>query len=121
MNNITRIVSNRSVAAERRSKIRYPLDLRVRFRFISAKSVFSGAGHAVNVSSGGVWVVSERLVAQQEISAGAWVEMSIEWPSMLDGKIPLQLRVFGRVVRCGAFDFAAAFDRYQFRTMRSSS
>ncbi len=110
------LVATRATRAERRSKFRFPLDLSVRFRPLSG-SPFSGAGRAVNLSSGGVLVVSQRVVSPKEISVGELVEMSIEWPSLLDGKIPLQLFAVGCVVRRRTFDFAAAFERYQFRTL----
>jgi hypothetical protein len=111
--------ANQPIPAERRSKYRFPLDLSVRFRPLSG-SPFSGAGRAVNVSSGGVLVVSHQVVFPREINIGARVEMSIEWPSLLDGKVPLQLFAVGRVVRRRGSDFAASFERYQFRTVRSS-
>jgi hypothetical protein len=114
------ILASRAVPAERRLKFRFPLDLGVRFRPLSG-SLFSGEGRAVNLSSGGVLVVSPYAVSQHEISVGARVEMSIEWPSLLDGRIPLQLFAVGRVVRHRASGFAAAFERYQFRTVRTSS
>ena len=50
---------------------------------------------------------------------GALVEMSIDWPSMLDGTIPLQLVAVGRVLRRGVAHFAASFHRHEFRTLRS--
>jgi len=114
------IVSNWPVAEERRSKVRYPLDLSVRFRFFPI-SPFSAGGRAVNVSSGGVLVVSEHLVPQPDIRVGSEVEMNFEWPALLDARIPLQLFAVGRIVRCGTFEFAAVFERYQFRTMRNST
>jgi hypothetical protein len=101
--------------SERRIKYRYPLDLTVRYRCPSAGSPFSGEGLAVNLSSGGVLVAS-----QHQMNVGALVEMSIEWPLLLDGKTPLQLIVVGRVLRRGASHFAAAFERHEFRTMKSS-
>lgn len=113
------IVPSQPTLAERRSKYRYPLDLGVRFRPL-AGSLFCGAGRAINVSSGGVLVVSRHIVSQRELSVGAMVEISIEWPSLLDGKIPLQLFAVGRIVRHRASNFAAAFEHYQFRTMKSS-
>ena len=114
------IVSNQPIPAERRLRFRYPLNLSVRFRFLSGPSKLSGAGRTVNVSSRGVLVVSEQLISQPKIDVRARVEMSIEWPSLLDGRIPLQLFAVGLVLRRGASDFAATFERYQFRTMRSS-
>jgi hypothetical protein len=115
------IIGSRSIPAERRSKARFPLDLSVRFRPLSSRFLSSGAGRAVNVSSSGLLVVSQHIVSQHALRVGEQVEMSIEWPSLLDGKIPLQLFAVGRVVRRRASDFAAAFERYQFRTMRSAS
>jgi hypothetical protein len=114
-------VGSRPIPAERRSKARFPLDLSVRFRPVSGKFLRSGAGRAINVSSSGLLVVSKHIVSQHTLRVGEQVEMSIEWPSLLDGKVPLQLFAVGRVVRRRATDFAAAFERYQFRTMRSSS
>jgi hypothetical protein len=106
--------------SERRLRFRYSLDLSVRFRSRPGMSLFSGTGRVVNVSSGGALVASELIGSRDEISMGERVEMSIEWPPLLDGRIPLQLFAVGRVLRRGASDFAVAFERYQFRTRISS-
>jgi hypothetical protein len=111
------IVFDRAIPDERRSKTRYPLDLSIRFRFLSASSGFSGVGRTINLSSGGVLVFSEH-VALHEIGAHANLQMSIEWPFLLDDSIPLQLFAVGRILRSGVSTFAARFDRHQFRTMR---
>jgi hypothetical protein len=108
------------VPAERRLRFRYPLDLSVRFRSLAGKSPFAGGGRAVNVSSGGVLVISQHVVSPHEIGVGTRMEMSIEWPLMLDGRIPLQLFAVGRVLRRGASHFAATFVRYEFRTMSTN-
>lgn len=109
-----------SILMERRSKSRYPLEFGVRFRLISEKTLLVGVGQTVNLSAGGLLVSTEDLAARDEIGAGARFEMRVEWPVLLDGRIPLQLHAVGRVVRRGAIDFAAAFERYQFRTKRHS-
>ena len=59
------------------------------------------------------------VVSEHEIRGGVKVEISIEWPSLLDGRIPLQLVTVGRVVRSAGVSFALSFERYQFRTLRS--
>jgi len=115
------IAANRPIRVERRLNFRYPLDLSVRYRSFAEGSLLCGVGRTVDVSSGGVLVVSQHSISQQEISMGALVELSIEWPSLLDGRIPLQLFAVGRVVRSRAFIFAATLERYQFRTMKSSN
>jgi hypothetical protein len=105
------------IARERRSKSRYPLHLKVRFRSISGPCSLSGAGHTVNLSACGVLIVVQDMVPRDEISAGVKLEISVEWPVLLDERIPLQLLAVGRVVRRGATDFAVAFRHHQFRTM----
>ena len=109
-----------SIPAERRRKFRYPLGLSVRFRCLSASPVVSGLGRAVNLSSSGVLVSFHNIASRHEISLGALVEMNVEWPFLLDDRIPLQLCAVGRVLRCGATDFAATLERYHFRTVRSA-
>jgi hypothetical protein len=91
------------------------LDLSVRFRSSVAGSVICGDGLAVNVSSGGVLVACHH-----EISVGALMELSIEWPFLLDGRTPIQLIARCRVLRRGAHHFAAKFERYEFHTMKTS-
>jgi PilZ domain-containing protein len=110
------IAANWPVQAERRLKFRYPMELSVRFRYFSGESHFSGTGLAVNLSSGGILVASRHRIVE-----GALVEMSIEWPCVLHGKVPLQLVAVGRVLRREESGFAASFERHEFRTMRISS
>ncbi len=106
-------------SADRRCKVRYPLDLSVRFHSLSGRPSFSGVGRTVNMSSSGVLVVWQHG-SQHDIIAGARMEISIEWPSLLDGRIPLQLVAVGRVRRVGASVFAATLERHQFRTVGSA-
>jgi len=108
------------IQAERRSKVRYPLYLGVRFRYFAEGSLLFGVGRTVDVSSSGVLVTSPRIISPHEIRAGVDVEMSIEWPPLLDGRISLQLFAMGRVVRLEPFHFAASFERHELRTMKSS-
>src|ERR1700733_2563646 len=113
--NYERIAPNWPVALERRSKVRFPLHLTVIFRL--RKSLVAGVGRAVDLSSSGVLVTLD--VRQPRIRVGASVEMSIEWPSRLDGRIPLQLLAVGHVIRVGTFDFAATLEQYDFHTMKT--
>jgi PilZ domain-containing protein len=110
------LVARWPVPAERRLKFRYPVDLNVRLRFSAGRASFSGAGLVVNISSGGILVASE-----DQLVVGALVEMSIEWPALLDGRVPLQLVATGRVLRREASYFAAAFQRHEFRTIKRLS
>jgi hypothetical protein len=102
------------VGTERRSKMRYPIVLKVRYRTLSRK-LHIGEGRAVNLSSGGALVV-----CRHQLGVGVDLEIRLEWPSLLDGWIPLQLVTLASVVRCGSSSFAVCFRRHQFRTLRST-
>jgi hypothetical protein len=109
------IAGGRNDPAERREKFRYRLNLGVRFGSSGEGSGLSGEGMIVNISSGGVLVASS-----DQPPVGEFVEMRIDWPSLLDGRIPLQLIVVGRILRQGPSRFAATFKRHEFRTMQRS-
>ncbi len=98
---------------ERRSKLRFPLELRVSFRTLGPGSPCAGEGWVVNMNRSGVLVS-----AQHEISVGTPTELSIEWPSLLHGRVPLRFVTLGEVVRCDASSFAVTLARYQFRTAK---
>ena len=97
---------------ERRSKVRYPLELAVRYQGIGEGQAITGVGRTLNLSSSGLLLASE-----EGVQPGARLKVTIEWPSLLNGKTPLQLVTVGRVVRQGRSNFAVAFEHYQFKTM----
>ena len=99
------IAAGWNISADRRQRYRYSLKLGVRFG--------SSEGMIVNMSSGGVLIASSN-----QPPVGELVEMRIEWPSLLDGRIPLQLIAMGRILRQGPSRFAAALERYEFRTVK---
>ncbi len=105
--------SSHSPWVERRSKVRFPLELRVSYRTLERGAGCSGDGWVVNLNKHGVLVS-----AQHEIGVGARMELRIEWPSLLHGRVPLRLVTVGEVVRCDASSFALMVTRYQFRTAK---
>jgi hypothetical protein len=105
-------VIEKTTPLERRSKIRYPVSLNVKYRTVGRSNRISGVGRTLNMSSGGL-----LIAADQHTQLGAKIELNVEWPSLLDGMIPLQLVAVGRVVRCLESSFALSFTQYQFRTM----
>ena len=48
---------------------------------------------------------------------GAFVELSIAWPALLENRCPLQLIGFGRVLRSAAGKVASTIEQYEFRTL----
>ena len=95
---------------ERRKRLRFPFELRVRFRSVGQLYPVAGAGWVRNISSGGA-----LITYQHEVSAGTPLEMNIDWPTRLDGRIPLQLVAVGTVLRSELFSFAVGLERYHFR------
>jgi len=100
------------VQFDRRSKVRFPLKLRVNFKAMSRRFPSAGVGWVVNISSSGVLVEYPH-----KVRTGARLELKIELPLRLDGLIPLQLVAMGRVVRCEESRFAVAVARCHYRTM----
>jgi hypothetical protein len=98
---------------ERRSKVRFPLELRLSYRTLGRGSRCSGEGWVVNMNKSGVLVSG-----QHQIDVGTRMELRIEWPSLLHGRVPLRFVTVGEVVRCEASCFALMLTGYQFRTAK---
>lgn len=97
--------------AERRAKVRYPIELDA--RFLPSKNGAYNTGRTVNISSSGLLISSASVVRD-----GTPLHIMIQWPFTLDGRIPLQLVATGAVVRSTPSLFAVAVRSYQFRTMK---
>jgi hypothetical protein len=98
---------------ERRSKVRFPLELQVSYRTLGRRVPCAGEGWVVNMNRCGVLVFSKH-----EVDVGERIELSIEWPSLLYGRVPLRFVTVGQVVRCDVSSFAVELARYQFRTAK---
>jgi PilZ domain len=100
---------------ERRSKVRYPVNLNVRYRTLSDGPTLVGVGRTLNVSSRGFLIAS----AQEIVRDGSRLQVSLEWPWLLHGTTPLQLIAVCRVTRRRPAEFAVKMDSYQFCTRKS--
>jgi hypothetical protein len=99
-------------AKDRRTKHRFPLQRDVRYKMTEdGVQTAAGAGATMNIGSGGVAFTSDH-----SMHIGAFVELSISWPVLLDESLPMRLIVFGRIVRVGLQDAACSVDKYEFRT-----
>src|SRR5215471_20219681 len=80
---------------ERRNKKRFPLHRELRFKLLEDGAIReTGVGKTIDVGSGGVAFSVDRF-----LTLGAYIELSISWPVMLDDTCPMRLIVFGRVLR----------------------
>jgi hypothetical protein len=96
---------------DRRSTTRFPLSEEVTYRFRHGKLTGGGAGRSINIGSGGVlFTTSSRL------PVGRTIELSVNWPALLDGSCPLKFIASGPVVRSEENRAAIRIDRYEFRT-----
>jgi len=98
---------------ERRAKQRFVMEREIRFRVLEQDKIIAvGNGKTINLSSNGV-----AFVTEQELPTGAFIELSIAWPALLENRCPLQLIGFGRVLRSENGRVASTIEQYEFRTL----
>jgi hypothetical protein len=97
---------------ERRASVRFPLTLDVRYSVSHGHApVETGSGQLIDLSSSGL-----RFLAQGHVEPGLRLDVAIDWPVLLDGRVQLQLIVTGRVVWSNGAEIALQIQRHGFRT-----
>src|ERR1041385_902337 len=97
---------------ERRSKRRFQIDQEVKYKMLYGQRIAeTGVGRTMNISSGGVWFSTETM-----LTSGMPVELSMNWPVLLNDSCPMKLMIYGCVVRSNEKGCAVAIERYEFRT-----
>ena len=97
---------------EQRNKVRFAIRRELRYKLLEDKAtVAAGVGETIDVSSSGV-----AFAIDQRLKAGAFIEISISWPVLLDESCPMRLIVFGRVQRSSEAKAVCTVDKYEFRT-----
>ena len=97
---------------ERRNKFRFGIQRELRYKVLEdGAMIASGAGQTINMGSGGV-----LFAAEHQLKPGAFVEISISWPVLLDQTCPMRLIIFGRVLRSASKKSVCSVDKYEFRT-----
>src|ERR1039457_6164991 len=97
---------------ERRSKTRFPIHRELRYKVLQDDAVIEcGIGETMDMASGGM-----SFQIEHSLRAGAFVELSISWPVLLDNSCAMRLIVFGRIVRAWGKISACRVDKYEFRT-----
>jgi hypothetical protein len=99
-------------ASDRRTKSRFEMHRELRYK-VTGEGMPSatGTGQTLNMSSTGVAFGTEH-----RIEVGAFVELSINWPVLLNASCPMRLIVFGRVLRSQGSHAVCSIDKYEFRT-----
>lgn len=100
---------------ERRIKRRFRIDLEVRYKMLYGQRIAeTGVGRTMSISSGGVWFTTENM-----LTSGMPVELSMNWPVLLNDSCPMKVMIYGCVVRSNEKGAAVAIERYEFRTQGS--
>src|SRR5215831_5751854 len=102
---------------ERRTKRRFQIDQEVKYKMLYGQRIAeTGVGRTMNISSGGVWFTTETM-----LTSGMPVELSMNWPVLLNDSCPMKLMIYGCVVRSNEKGAAVAIERYEFRTQGSKA
>jgi hypothetical protein len=97
---------------ERRTKRRFHIEQEVRYKLLYGQRIAeTGRGLTVNISSGGLWITTDSL-----LTSGIPVEVSMNWPVLLNDSCPMKLMIYGCVLRSNEHGAAIAIERYEFRT-----
>jgi hypothetical protein len=89
------------------------MEREIRYRVLEQDKIIAvGSGKTVNLSSNGV-----AFVTDNDLPPGAFIEVSIAWPALLENRCPLQLIGFGRVLRSAGARSHAPVEQYEFRTL----
>jgi len=101
---------------DRRSRIRYPVALPLRYQSILANLHYGAfcSGKTVDFASQGFLVSTDELVPM----VGSKIRARVDWPVALDGILPLQFIVTGCVVRISGNRFGVSFDRHELCTLK---
>jgi hypothetical protein len=96
---------------ERRATSRFPFREDVTYKYRHGKITSAGAGKCLNIGSGGV-----LFTTIGPLPVGRTIELSVNWPALLDGACPLKFIATGPIVRVENHQAAMRIDRYEFRT-----
>jgi hypothetical protein len=97
---------------ERRKKHRFEIQREARYKVTEdGLVVASGYAETINICSSGV-----AFKAEGRLKRGAFVELSISWPALLNEHCGMQLIVFGRILWVLGQRAACTVEKYEFRT-----
>jgi hypothetical protein len=98
---------------DRRADRRYEISLELRWKVVRRRQTIDiGSGRTIDLSSGGILFESNR-----PLPVGRNVELSINWPALLQNVTPLQLIAYGRIVRSDGYRSAMRMAQHEFKTL----
>jgi len=102
--------------SDRRAARRYQCEMPLRFSCHSGGTQYTGCGRTADLGRREV-----RFVSDNPPPHGTEVELRIEWPFLLQDVCPLELQVWGRVVRSDEHGTVVRISEYEFHTCGSRS
>jgi hypothetical protein len=100
---------------ERRASTRFSLNLELRYTVsYRCTPVETGTGRTIDLSSSGL-----AFTADTPLPMGVRIDVSIDWPVLLDGGVKMQLKMSGLVVRTNGTETALQIHRHEFKTRRA--
>jgi PilZ domain len=97
---------------DRRASVRFPLSLDLRYSVWHTRApVETGSGQIIDLSRSGL-----RFAAPGPLEPGLKLDVAINWPVLLDGRVQLQLILTGVVVWSSGTQIALRIQRHDFRT-----
>ena len=112
---IRRVRLLQGLSSDRRSSVRVPVNLEVRCSVVGhRKPDENGSGRTIDMSSSGL-----SFTADRPLSIGQKLDLSIDWPVLLDGDVQLQMVASGVIVRTAGAVTALRMGRHAFRTRRA--
>ena len=113
----TSVPTNKITSAnpDRRTRLRFPLDMDLRFQVSRYGKSMSGTGQVVNISSKALAFRTGGL-----LQPGMRLSVSVAWPAKLN-ECKLRLAFEGVVLRARDGLVVATVERPQFRTSREGS
>src|SRR3984885_11816120 len=104
-------------AVERRASKRFPIEQEVSYRVLDHKAIVpeSGVGRTFDISSKGM-----RFATEQRLRSGKRIELSVNWPAVLEGGCPLKFVAGGRVVGGEDTRASISIEQHEFPSPRSN-
>jgi len=97
---------------DQRARSRYPISLDLQYKLLRGGRIErAGSGKTLNISSGGLLFETGEPLPERGL-----VEVSMQWPYLLQGVCSLKLVMRGRIVRSAADCTAIRAQFHEFRT-----
>jgi len=93
-----------------RAGTRFPIALELRYA-VKGRQPITGFGRTIELSSGAL-----TFAADEPLESGDKLEVTIDWPALLDGGVRLQLVMTGKIVRTYQTETEVTIQRHEFRT-----